>query len=236
MKKEKTSIRLKKIMSEKGLKQIDLINRCKPICERYNKKYGTNIKITKSDLSQWLKGIYEPSQNKLVILAEALNTTETWLMGYDNNYTFNDDTIMTNKERAPIDNIMVNVIKSAWEKVTNDVNNMEKLEKKIDKETWKKLDLDIVDVVNTEAELNFGLDEYSNYFTLYKLLTEFNILVEGKKASDKDINKAVAFITNNIDMLKEKLTEQLKNHFSIRKDFENSEYYDEYIKEIELNN
>lgn len=83
MKSEKVATRLKRAMGEQGLKQVDLINKCKPICDRYNKEYNLKLKITKSDLSQWLKGIYEPSQSKLTILAEALNTTETWLMGYD---------------------------------------------------------------------------------------------------------------------------------------------------------
>lgn len=89
MLKEKTSDRLKKIMAIRNLKQVELINKCKPICEKYNKLYGLNIQITKSDLSQWLKGLYEPSQSKLTVLAEALQTTETWLMGYDDEQTVN---------------------------------------------------------------------------------------------------------------------------------------------------
>ena len=51
MLKEKTSDRLKKIMTIQNLKQVELINKCKPICEKYNKLYGLNIQITKSDLS-----------------------------------------------------------------------------------------------------------------------------------------------------------------------------------------
>lgn len=92
MLKEKTSDRLKKIMTIQNLKQVELINKCKPICEKYNKLYGLNIQITKSDLSQWLKGLYEPSQSKLAVLAEALQTTETWLMGYDIDQNTNSHT------------------------------------------------------------------------------------------------------------------------------------------------
>ena len=83
MRNENTSIRLKKIMADKGLKQADILNKCKPICERYNKMYNMNIQITKSDLSQWISGVYEPRQNKLTVLAEALGTNEVWLMGFD---------------------------------------------------------------------------------------------------------------------------------------------------------
>lgn len=86
MKEENTSIRLKKIMSQQRLKQIDLLNKCKPICEKYNKLYNKKIHISKSDLSQWLSGLYEPSQSKLTILAEALDVNEVWLMGYDIDY------------------------------------------------------------------------------------------------------------------------------------------------------
>lgn len=77
MRKETTSDRLKQIMSEKGLRQVDILDKVKPFCEQYNEK------INKSHLSQWVSGINEPNQRKLTILAKALNVSETWLMGYD---------------------------------------------------------------------------------------------------------------------------------------------------------
>lgn len=72
-----TANRLKQIMDERHLKQIDILNACVPFC----KKYG--IKMNKSDLSQYISGKAEPSQNKLFILGSALNVNETWLMGFD---------------------------------------------------------------------------------------------------------------------------------------------------------
>lgn len=83
MRKENTAIRLKKIMNEKNLKQSELLKLCEPICNKYSKIYKKNIKITKSDLSQWISGLYEPSQSKLMVLAESLNVSEAWLMGFD---------------------------------------------------------------------------------------------------------------------------------------------------------
>lgn len=77
MKKENTSIRLKQIMSERNLKQVDIINMAKPFCDKYK------IKLGKSDLSQFVSGKVEPGQSKLTILGLALNVSETWLMGYD---------------------------------------------------------------------------------------------------------------------------------------------------------
>ena len=77
MKKENTSIRLKKIMSEKNLRQVDILELCKPYCEKYD------IKLGKNDLSQYVSGKVEPGQKKLTILGMALNINEVWLMGYD---------------------------------------------------------------------------------------------------------------------------------------------------------
>ena len=80
-----TADRLKWIMDERHIKQIDILNACIPFC----KKYG--VKMNKSDISQYISGKTEPSQNKLFILGSALNVNETWLMGFDvpmerNNY------------------------------------------------------------------------------------------------------------------------------------------------------
>ena len=78
MRKSETSIKLKTIMDDKNLRQIDVINMCKPICE----KYGIP-QITSALLSQYLSGKCEPMQTRLTVLAQALNVSEAWLMGYD---------------------------------------------------------------------------------------------------------------------------------------------------------
>ena len=39
--------------------------------------------IPKSALSEYLKGLYDPKQDRLVILSEALDVNPVWLMGYD---------------------------------------------------------------------------------------------------------------------------------------------------------
>ena len=75
--KETTSDRLKKIMSERRLKQVDILNMSLPFCKRFN------VKMNKSDISQYVSGKVEPSQEKLVVLGMALNVSEAWLMGFD---------------------------------------------------------------------------------------------------------------------------------------------------------
>lgn len=75
--KEETSARLKKVMEEKRLKQVDIINLCQPYCQKFG------VKMQKNDLSQYLSGRSVPTQMKLYILALALGVTEAWLLGYD---------------------------------------------------------------------------------------------------------------------------------------------------------
>ena len=79
MKKYTTAERLKQIMQERNMKQVDILELVLPVC----KKYG--LKMNKSDISQYVSGKVEPNQRKLVALAEALNVSETWLMGYEIN-------------------------------------------------------------------------------------------------------------------------------------------------------
>jgi transcriptional regulator with XRE-family HTH domain len=77
MKTANTASRLKEIMDERRLRQVDILNAAKPYCEKYGIKLGRN------DLSQYVSGKVEPGQEKLTILGLALNVSETWLMGYD---------------------------------------------------------------------------------------------------------------------------------------------------------
>lgn len=77
MKQENTSIRLKKLMQERNLRQVDILELTAPLCKKYD------VKMNKSDISQYVSGKVEPSQDKLVILGMALNVSEAWLMGYD---------------------------------------------------------------------------------------------------------------------------------------------------------
>lgn len=64
--------RMKIAMERLGMKPVDLCNK---------------TRISKSTMSQYLSGEYEPSQERLEILSKALNVPEAWLMGYDLNLT-----------------------------------------------------------------------------------------------------------------------------------------------------
>jgi transcriptional regulator with XRE-family HTH domain len=66
--KEQFIERLNLILQKRNLSQADL-----------SKMTG----IRSSSISDWLNGKYEPKQDKIAIIAEALNVSPVWLIGYD---------------------------------------------------------------------------------------------------------------------------------------------------------
>lgn len=72
-----TSNRIKQAMKSSNLKQVDIVNKAK------NLENETGIKLSKTDLSQYVNGKVQPGQKKLYILAKILNVSEAWLLGYD---------------------------------------------------------------------------------------------------------------------------------------------------------
>ncbi|MFA9493660.1 S24 family peptidase [Streptococcus sp. E17BB] len=77
MQQDTTSKRLKLIMSQRNLKQVEILEKSLP----YQKKLG--IKMGKSTLSQYVSGKSVPAQKQLYLLSKTLNVNEAWLMGYD---------------------------------------------------------------------------------------------------------------------------------------------------------
>lgn len=74
---ENVAIRLNKIMSERGLRQSDILALTAPICKQ------SNVSLQKSALSQYVSGKVEPGQDKIYVLALALSVNEAWLMGFN---------------------------------------------------------------------------------------------------------------------------------------------------------
>lgn len=77
MKKFSTADRLKQLIDEKGIRQVDILKACQPYCQKFG------VQLNKNDLSQYVSGKVEPKQDKLSILGMALNVNEVWLMGYN---------------------------------------------------------------------------------------------------------------------------------------------------------
>ena len=65
---EPCSVRIKKALSIRGMKQSEL-------CEK--------TKIPKSALSESISGAYEPKQDRIFLIAQALSVDPVWLMGFD---------------------------------------------------------------------------------------------------------------------------------------------------------
>ena len=61
-------IRIKKALAVRNMKQSEL-------CEK--------TKIPKSALSEYVSGAYEPKQDRLFLIAQALDVDPVWLMGFD---------------------------------------------------------------------------------------------------------------------------------------------------------
>ena len=76
MKRKTVGQRLKEIMDKRGLKQVDIIEASKPF-------FTDKVKISKTDLSQYVNDKAEPRSDKLYILAKGLNVPEQWLLGFD---------------------------------------------------------------------------------------------------------------------------------------------------------
>ena len=66
--KESCAARLKMALSVRNMTQSEL-------CQK--------TKIPKSALSEYIKGLYDPKQDRLLILSEALDVDPVWLMGFD---------------------------------------------------------------------------------------------------------------------------------------------------------
>jgi len=60
--------RLKKAMEIRNIKQVDLVEK---------------TSLDKTLINKYLAGISKPRQEKITLLADALNVNEIWLMGYD---------------------------------------------------------------------------------------------------------------------------------------------------------
>ena len=112
MKTSSTALRLNEFMQKNGLKQIDIINRAKPFCSEYG------VKLSKSDLSQYVSGKVEPGQNKLYILARALNVSEAWLMGYEVKNAANKNESQNIQTNSEVKDEILSMLITNYEKMT----------------------------------------------------------------------------------------------------------------------
>ena len=65
---EKCATRIAKALSIRGMRQYEL-------CQK--------TQIPKSAMSQYISGAFEPKQDRIYLISQALNVDPVWLMGYD---------------------------------------------------------------------------------------------------------------------------------------------------------
>lgn len=70
MERTSTSNRLKQIMSERNLRQVDILEKSKP----FQKEFG--VKMGRSALSQYVSGKSKPDDKKLTLLSRTLDVSE----------------------------------------------------------------------------------------------------------------------------------------------------------------
>lgn len=115
--KSTTSERLHQLMSERNLRQVDILN----LSQKYQKEL--DIKMGKSALSQYISGKSVPDQNKLVLLGKTLNVSEPWLMGYDVPKERNNNMVENNKETIDLKDVLNRTV--AFDGHTLDDNDAE---------------------------------------------------------------------------------------------------------------
>lgn len=160
--------RLKQVMKEQNLRQIDVLKKCDYINQ---KKYNGKIKITKSSLSQWLSGYSVPSTKKLFLLSDALDVSHLWLEGSDyfpKNPRFLD--LHTQLQSAVEE---AEEISKEFDELHNLINLKEKALEENDANKIKELDNKINKLYNS-----YSKEKIKEYFEstekLYKIIKELD--------------------------------------------------------------
>lgn len=92
---ESCAKRIRKALSIRNMTQSEL-------CRR--------TKIATSAMSEYIKGLYDPKQDKIYVMAQALNVDPVWLMGFDvpmepdnKKISHNEDSSLTEGEKVMLD-------------------------------------------------------------------------------------------------------------------------------------
>jgi hypothetical protein len=147
-------------MSERNLKQVDILQKAQPYCKKYD------VKLNKNDLSQYVSGKVEPGQHKLCILGLALNVSEAWLMGYDvpmerlpfsgvlSNTT--EESVLNDNNEEFVDHLTIGTEKSPSPTLTDDEQEILSIFRKLtDKQKYK-----LIGRAEQLAEMNDTADEF----------------------------------------------------------------------------
>jgi len=128
---------------------------------------------------------------------------------------------------------MLNISKKEWKELSNDLKNQENILNKVSENIYSLLKLDFEYQPNTEAEMDFDLNSYSNIKKLYDTLISLNLIKKGRLLKENELDNINDFINNNSNMLKQILDNNYKEYLKEWNNFTNSPLYEKYISEIE---
>lgn len=88
--------RIKSVMEEKGLTQAALQRLCEPL-------FTDDNRFSKGMLSFYVRGIQKPNDDRLKVLAEALDVAYDWLMSGEDTFSEKEDAPLVEKAEEPIE-------------------------------------------------------------------------------------------------------------------------------------
>lgn len=133
---ETTSQRLRYIMRELNLRQVDIIEKSK----QYQRELG--VSLGKSALSQYVNGKSVPDQGKLTLLSKVLGVSQPWLMGYDVPMTEPKDDKKQTTTKQILDSVFLKLDEQRQNKVViyakNELDDQNKVMEIADYQTEKE--------------------------------------------------------------------------------------------------
>lgn len=91
--------RLKQILEDRNIKQVELVEMCKPYF--WKTEEGDLVDVTKYDISQYVSGRYGPDTFKAAIIGQALGINPLWIMGLPVEMV--TDSALTDDQRAVVE-------------------------------------------------------------------------------------------------------------------------------------
>lgn len=236
---------IKEYREKKQLSLEDVVKKMKnPISRQALFKYENNQARMKEstfiDLCNALnidpKDVFYEINEKALFSAKKDNITEKeYSLELYNTKTQKKDTILFSNEanKNARSKIMLNISKKEWEELNNDLKNQENILNKVSENIYSLLKLDFEYQPNTEAEMDFDLNSYSNIKKLYDTLISLNLIKKGRLLKENELENINDFINNNSNMLKQILDNNYKEYLKEWNNFTNSPLYEKYISEIE---
>lgn len=164
-----TAERIKEAMKIRGLKQSDLVEQ---------------TGISKGALSSYLNGHYEPKQNNIYKLADALKVNEAWLMGHDDIEMEKKSNLQINSDlRSTIDSIIMNI--DQYPEFT--IRNIARICRQ------QRIDLKLSESTLANR-VNIEVDQYVNFEHDYKNIGSLSIVEIMQALFDDRITYVAGFI------------------------------------------